>query len=227
VRLLDQLLMAGDKVLRRWGRVLPGKANVVDAFKHDDVRDTRLRQRVVLEAGQGVDALSNGTDINARRHSGFAQNPIAGDSGIEDGQFQSLPQQPSGEMIRPAIIGVGARARPVGDRIAKSNDRTNRIRRYHLDARQQEPILNFYGIWQCCLADVISCFGDVVGLEGAVMHTNHRGPAGVARQIEVDGKIGHCRYGQIHRIAIHSGARRDGHGRPAAEGEGAARRPLD
>jgi hypothetical protein len=67
--------------------------------------------------------LSNGTDIDARRHSGFTQNPIAGDSGIEDGQFQCLPQQPSGEMIRPAIIGVGGRARTIGDRIAKCDDR--------------------------------------------------------------------------------------------------------
>jgi hypothetical protein len=69
---------------------LSGIANVIDAFQHDDVRNARLRQRMVLEAGQGIDALTYGTDINARRHSGFAQNPIAGDGGIEDGQFQPL-----------------------------------------------------------------------------------------------------------------------------------------
>ena len=119
----------GDKVFRRWRRVLPGLANVVDAFEHDDVRDAWLRQCVVLEAGQGIDALSNCTDINARRYNGFTQNSIAGDSGIEDSQFQSLVDQPSGEMIRPAIVGVRSRARTISDRIAKSNDRTGRIRR--------------------------------------------------------------------------------------------------
>jgi hypothetical protein len=88
--------MAGDKVFRSWGRVLPSDANVVDAFKHNDVRDARLRQSVVLETGQGIDALSNGTDVNARRHSDFTQYPIAGDSGIENSQFRSLSQQGDG-----------------------------------------------------------------------------------------------------------------------------------
>src|SRR5215467_16036133 len=106
VRLLDKLLMASDEVFGRRGRVLSGIANVVDAFKHNDVRDAGLRQRVALETGERIDALSDGTDIDASRYIRFTENPISGDGGIENAELASLPQQPAGEMIRPAIIGI-------------------------------------------------------------------------------------------------------------------------
>jgi hypothetical protein len=67
VRLFDELLVPGDEVFGRRGWVLPGNANVVDSFQHDDVRDTRLRQGVALEAGQGIDASNNGANVNSRR----------------------------------------------------------------------------------------------------------------------------------------------------------------
>ena len=82
--------MAGDEVFSSWRRVLPCLANVVDAFKHDDMRDARLRECVALEAGQGIDAGNNGANVNFRRHIRFAQDSVAGDCRIHDPHLESL-----------------------------------------------------------------------------------------------------------------------------------------
>jgi hypothetical protein len=51
------------------------------------VGDTRLRQGVALEAGQGIDAGNNGANVNFRRHIRFAQDSIAGDCRIQDPEW--------------------------------------------------------------------------------------------------------------------------------------------
>jgi hypothetical protein len=57
VRLLDQLLMAGDKVFRRWGRVLPSNANVVDANQGAPVEGLATFRRKIDVFGSTVNGF--------------------------------------------------------------------------------------------------------------------------------------------------------------------------
>src|SRR5262245_35307608 len=54
VSLRDHLLVAGNDVLRSRCRIRSSIADVVDTFHHHDVRNTRLRESVVLESRECI-----------------------------------------------------------------------------------------------------------------------------------------------------------------------------
>jgi hypothetical protein len=72
------------------------------------VRDTREHQDVAIEASQRIDA---------GRRVPLAEDLIPRDAGVENREPGSaaLRGQSSRELVGPAVVGVGGRARPIRD----------------------------------------------------------------------------------------------------------------
>ena len=131
--------------------------------------------------------------------------------------------KPLGEDIRPALVGVGARAIAVGDRIPECDDSVRALRRVDHDVGQKEPRQRG-GI----RLDIRVCGlvpgHDVGGLPAIEVHRCGRRHVG---EKETDRDAAERCDSEIHRIADGRCSRRDRDRRAAAEGEFSVRPGLD
>jgi hypothetical protein len=167
--LIETELDARDVVLVR--RLL----DVVDAEKHDEIRDVALREDVGIESCEGA-------WTEDRRGK---ENPVAADSLVRDTESLSASEQASRQVVRPAVVAVGSRARPIGDRIPEGNDRSAR-RRQDVDAVEVVPMTVARRESACAgLIDAFA-YGFEVGLHREEMVCRRRrGPGHVERDKKI------------------------------------------
>src|SRR5207247_8119762 len=86
--------------------------DVVDALEHDQVRDARLTEHIMIEARERVDSVP------------VAEQTIAADSYVENAHLHVRLGKPFCEMIGPPVVCVDSRMGSVGNRIAECDNRS-------------------------------------------------------------------------------------------------------
>ena len=169
---LDTLLVgAGHELAEALFKILGGEvvvgsvwvvesADIVDAFEHDNVAHTGLREDVAIEAGEGV-----GADAGD-------EHAVAADPFIENRQIGRgrVVVQTDGQVVGPAVVlvvgGIGA----VSNGIAEGDDRSGLRRdRLGVDAFEEIPGRDGNGRGEAGSTDFVAGL-DVVDLLGAGMH---------------------------------------------------------
>ena len=163
MRLQDHLLVSGNHIFGRRRRIGPGITDVVDAFHHDDVRDTGLSQRVVFESRERVDA---------ERVGALAEDTVAGDGAVHDrnGNRGLLRQQSALELIGPPIVRVERRTAAVGDGVSEGNETFYGSGRLDLNTIDNEPVFDCRRDRQLFFPGMIPGLRDVVRLDCRVVH---------------------------------------------------------
>ncbi len=131
VRLLDPANQRA--VLRRRHLAIARQpTQIIDALKHDQIPDTRLRQHIPIETRQRI------------RSQAIRQKTVSSNSLIQHGHG-SRPRrtlEPLRENICPAIIAIRRRSVSVRNGVAE-RDNSGRVRwRNHIDPRQLVPMVD-------------------------------------------------------------------------------------
>ncbi len=185
--------------------------DVVDALKDDQHPHARPGERVRVETGQP-----------ARTHV-VAQQPVAGDTGVEDTEAAVRRQggEALGEAVGPAVVGVEGGAVAVGEGVAEGHDTAGRLRVEDVDAGDVVPGRGGRRVRGAVLVGgPIPLRRTVVGLPGGTVVG--RG-AGVARRMDGDQEVGPVGHRERHRITDQVLARRDRDRRDTGEGDGTHR----
>src|SRR5579884_2991923 len=116
MRALGKLLQSCNDVLRIrlfiWKQIRPGMTEIVDAFEHDDVFNTRLGEHIAIEACQRAHAESDVCMC-------IAQHPVSSNTFVQHANAAS--EQPLRQKIRPAMICVFRAYRALRYLIAECN----------------------------------------------------------------------------------------------------------
>ena len=207
----EDRILGGDDVagLARLG----GVADVVDAFKNDEVADAALGEHIAIEAG---DCVGSGAIV---------EEAIAADAFVEDGKVRGfwILLEALGENIGPAAVGVAGGERAVGDGVAEANDGGGVSGvGGDVDGLDEAPGINGARVGEGFGGGGVA-FGDECGgarilMAGCVVD-------GLGWEVDADGKACKRRDLEGDRIAEHGSAGRNDDGGLAIKGEGVVGRP--
>ncbi len=130
----DELGEAGDEVVGGDDVVglsgVEGVADVVDAFKDDEVADGGLGEDVGVEAREGGGAGA------------IVEDAVAADADVEDAEVGGgfVAVEAAGEEVGPALVGVGGAGGAIGDAVAEGYDGGGVVGGFDVDGLEEEPV---------------------------------------------------------------------------------------
>ena len=113
------------------GYAVPAAAQVVGPLEQDDVLDPAGAEKVALEAGLRRGAVAP------------AQDAVAAQTEVQHRETPrpAVLQQRAGQLVGPAVLAVGRRAAPVGNRVAEHGDGRTAAPGLHVDGADGVPVV--------------------------------------------------------------------------------------
>ncbi len=191
-------------------------AQIVGAEHDDRMGHAGLRQHVAIEPPQPAVAAQ------------IVQDPVAAEPLVHHPERPAaLPgDQPPGQLVGPAAIGVMGRDIGVGQRVAERDHASGLVRRQHVDAADEEPFVGDLADRHRDGGGKIARRRDVIGLPRIAPGDLEAG-RDLAGQIERDRQVGQRLHVELDRVADYERARRDRRRTGAAKGELALRARHD
>ena len=172
-------------------------SEIIDALEHDQPAHAVLREHIAIETRERA------------WPSHIVQDPVAADAFVQHtdtGRFL-IRCEAAGQIVGPTGIAIVRGVRAVGDRIAKGDHSACRVRRLHVNAIDEIPVVNMRRRRKVrgghCVSRLHVGRGIRFGVHGRAIWS--RG------DVNRDHEVGERSQCKIERVGIHRRSRRNGH----------------